>query len=517
MVTATRPNRALYLRAPGFPDLSLDSQEFAALQGASGFGRPPVTARWFDGAGDGSVYRGMRVNRRVIPLPVLIQARDADGLQEGLSALAVRFAPEVGPARLVLDEGPGGAWYTDVVCTSGLDPVYGTDTDGGSWASVLLTLEAGDPYWTRVEPQSVPVTAAGAGRGLLKGDVSLSALRQASGQTTGTVTLANPGDAKAYPVVTITGPGTRAVLESQGLTLVWEGVLLAGQQRVLDHRRGTVVDPARVGDPDGGNRYNEMGPAPKFWPVPPGPTQARAELEGGQPGTLGPTGPVLVRNLHRDPRATTTTAGALWAFSNPTGGVSTQEVVTGATDGPRLPDGKACDSYRRATVTTGGTGSPGPYTEAAVAGAKGSVVVFGMAVRANRDMVATLHTRLYTGATYYSSNVRTVTLKAGEWTRLDSTVVAQDAYDRVRSWLVPSTGSGSGALTGDVYDWTAGMLPEGVAAPVAYVDGYMLDTLSGWYDWEGTPNASASTMRASTMVGRSSIVFDYQPRRWLVV
>lgn len=282
MVTVTR-QRALSLRVEGFPDLGLDSQEFASLQGTKGFGVAPRTNRWFEGAGDGAVYRSARMGRRVVILPVLVQANGVDALEDALSELAARFAPERGLARLLLDEGERGQWFTDVAYAGGLDPEYGKTTNGASWANVTLTLEAGDSFWTRLEPETVRVRAAGAGRGLLRGDTSLTQLRLASGQTMGTVQFENPSDATAYPVTTIYGPATRAVMSSGGLTYVWEGDLAAGERRVFDHRTGAVTDPDdTTGDP---NRYDEMGTAPKFWAVPPGRSEATLMLEGDTPGT----------------------------------------------------------------------------------------------------------------------------------------------------------------------------------------------------------------------------------------
>lgn len=271
--------RALTLRVVGFPDLSLDSQEFASLQGATGLQDPPRTIRWWDGAGDGSVYRSTRINRRVLGLPVLIQGANADELEDRLNQLSSRFDPDAGEGRLLLDEGVDrGQWYLDFIYTGGLGLEYGKSTNGASWAQPTLGLECGQPYWTRLDAVTVPIEAAGAGRGLLKGAVSITSLRQKSGQTLGDVQLVNPGNAKSYPVTTLYGPATGGTFSSGGLTFTWSGVLIAGETRIFDHKAGTLVDAAGV------NRYDELGPAPKFWPVPRGTTQASVQLTGDTPG-----------------------------------------------------------------------------------------------------------------------------------------------------------------------------------------------------------------------------------------
>ena len=281
-VATVQRNRTLTLRATGFPDLPLDSQEFASLQGTTGWAMPPRDVRWFDGAGDGSIPRSVRVKRRPFSIPVLVQAPNADVLEDRLNELASRFDTEQAglEVRFLLDEGTErGLWYLDATFVAGLDITYGTNTNGSGWAQPVLGFEAGNPFWTRLVPESVPIVAAGAGRGLLKGAVSLSALRQASGQTLGTVTFTNPGNARSFPVSTIYGPATGATLTSGGLTIQWAGNLLAGQVRVFDHKAGTVVDG------NGVNRYDETLGAPKFWAVPPGVSQATVQVTGDTPGT----------------------------------------------------------------------------------------------------------------------------------------------------------------------------------------------------------------------------------------
>lgn len=280
-VATVQRNRTLTLRATGFPDLSLDSQEFASLQGTRGFAAPPRDVRWFDGAGHGSTPRSVRIKRRPLTLPVLVQAPNADVLEDRLNALASRFDVEQSglEVRLLLDEGQErGQWYLDATYVDGLDITYGTNTNGSSWAQPVLLFECGQPFWTRLVPESVPIVAAGAGRGLLKGNVSLTALRQASGQTLGTVTFSNPGNARSYPVTTIHGPATGATLTAGPLTIQWAGNLLVGQRRIFDHKAGTVVDG------NGVNRYDETLGAPKFWAVPPGTSQATVQLTGDTPG-----------------------------------------------------------------------------------------------------------------------------------------------------------------------------------------------------------------------------------------
>ena len=103
---------------------------------------------------------------------------------------------------------------------------------------------------------------------------NLSRLNLSPSQLTGTLVLENPGDADAYPVWEVRGPGTnfRAV-SPDGDVLAWNGTLTAGQTISIDTERGTVVDQT------GANRYAELGPAPRMWTIPPGLTYASVQWE----------------------------------------------------------------------------------------------------------------------------------------------------------------------------------------------------------------------------------------------
>jgi hypothetical protein len=239
-----------------------------ALTGVTGLGLPLVSAQWIEGAGDGAIYRGRRVLPRVIDLPLLVQGRHRMHLKQLLDRLVVMLA---GPCVLRLVEDDGTDWSTVVVRVGGGDYVYGTDTTGLTELSTVITVRAGDPFWTYSRTSRKTINNSGAGRSLLKG---LATMRVASSQAIGTITLENIGTAPAYPVWDVRGPGRdfKAVAPT-GERLHWTGTLTAGQSLTVDTRAGTVVDHT------GANRYAQLAPAPRFWTVPPGTSTATASME----------------------------------------------------------------------------------------------------------------------------------------------------------------------------------------------------------------------------------------------
>jgi hypothetical protein len=239
---------------------------FQAKSGVTGLGLPPVSVQWLEGAGDGAVFRGTRVQTRDIDLPLDILALDRADLQDKLSRLALMLA---GGCSLVLDDN-GVRWSTEVHRVGGGEYTYGEDTVGANEFQTILTLRAGDPYFTSSQQQVRTVSGAVAGTPFLS---SLVSMQVAPSQAIGSIDLSNSGDVAAYPVWEVRGPGDHFVATSpSGETLKWNGTLTAGQKLIVDARKGTVQDGT------GANRYDLLDTAPRFWTVQPGESTATASL-----------------------------------------------------------------------------------------------------------------------------------------------------------------------------------------------------------------------------------------------
>ncbi|MFJ6893594.1 phage distal tail protein [Streptomyces hokutonensis] len=240
---------------------------FQAKSGVTGLGLPPVSVQWLEGAGDGAIFRGTRVQTRDIDVPLDILALDRADLQDKLSRLALMLA---GGCFLVLDNGNGVQWSTEVHRVGGGEYTYGEDTIGTNEFQTVLTLRAGDPYFTSSQQQVRTISGAVAGTAFLS---NLVTMQVAPSQAIGSIDLSNSGDVAAYPVWEVRGPGDHFVATSpSGETLKWNGTLTAGQKLIVDTRKGTVKDGT------GANRYDLLDTAPRFWTVQPGESTATASL-----------------------------------------------------------------------------------------------------------------------------------------------------------------------------------------------------------------------------------------------
>ncbi|MEU8133233.1 phage tail family protein [Streptodolium elevatio] len=241
---------------------------FQAKAGVTGFGLPPVSVQWLEGAGDGASFRRRRVLPRDIDIPIEILARDRPHLQALTSRLALALA---GRCTLILLDDDSTRWETEVHRVGGGEVVYGYDTTGERELDTVITLRAGDPYWTAAESQIRSVASATATTSWLS---SMATLPVAPSQAIGDIQLSNTGDAVAYPIWEIVGPGSNfEAISPDGERLAWGGILGADERLTIDTRKGTVVDHL------GANRYAELDTAPRFWTVKPGLSTATAQLE----------------------------------------------------------------------------------------------------------------------------------------------------------------------------------------------------------------------------------------------
>lgn len=250
-----------------------------ALKGITGFGLPPQTNRWFEGAGNGATYRGSRVLPRPIFIPILTKATNRANLDALLSQVAQALRPNgTDMARLNYKDGNGQTWFVNVVREEGGDYVRDKTFNRQKYLHTTLTLKAGDPFWTREATNHFSLQQDDSGRGLLP---YLANLEVSSGQVFGNLTPENSGDAPAWPVWTIEGPLTGLTLTgANGEVISWSGTMIAGEKRIIDARKGTIVDE------NGVNKYSELGTAPQFWSIPSVSSPIQIETTGAGTATI---------------------------------------------------------------------------------------------------------------------------------------------------------------------------------------------------------------------------------------
>ncbi|QZD98139.1 minor tail protein [Microbacterium phage Blett] len=271
--------RLFKIESPG-GSMMLDGSTGVQMRlGVRGMGMPPVALQWFDGAGEGSSFRGGKVLARTLDLPLKITGRNRNEVLDAYSTLAkIMRLPYEPTLTATFDD---DRYRLAVVRTGGGDFDMSVDSDGKTVLLTTITVQAGRPYWESIDSEGRNIEPAGVGLGLLGPGQSLVQLILGSIDGFGSVTFSNTGDVEAWPTWTIFAPFSGfALVRADGLALEWVGASTkASGFIIVDSLNGTVVDET------GANRYGELKPAPKFFSIQPGTSQASVVLSNAASGS----------------------------------------------------------------------------------------------------------------------------------------------------------------------------------------------------------------------------------------
>jgi hypothetical protein len=379
---------------------------------------------------------------------------------------------------------------TKVVRVGGGDFATGTDTDGKTFLRSVVTLRAGSPFWESSETAQVDYPLA---RNLTT-DPDFA-----------TYTVTNPGAAEAFPVWEITGPTLGFTLSSpSGESLAFLDFIGKGKKIIVDSRAGTVVDET------GTNRYESLGPAPRFFALPPGPTTFRLAADQTSAAFAGQN-TAGRRNLIVSPdgrSSTGWTLGTNWALS---GGVL-QRPATSAVTGT-VPTSL---SYAVSGLTVGQpyklsadvTSAPQATQEAAFR----ALSNFGSVV-ARSYSNALMRITCGPGTPTEIQREEGTDVRRMEWTFVARATTALLEFVPDRQYGYSATGAfighASGAMSVDnVY----------VGLPGAPFTGDTPATGQFLYSWAGAAGASQSIeANRETDVAGSNARLTFTPRDWMVV
>lgn len=236
----------------------------------------------------------------------------------------------------------------------------------------------------------------------------------------------------------------------------------------------------------------------------------------------------LRRNLILHPRAT---SAARWAAVAGTGGVTTETMVSGAADGPTLPDGTKATTYARYTWTTantGGTPAAGPADDASALGTyfQGDPVATVMYARCSVPIPNpwnALTVRLPNSSVSTQSSPWGTAIPANTWTLVDRAWVLPAMSGGVASYVTPRLNlNGQIMPLNSTLDVTCALLE--LADDVGpYFDGNTLPGDGFHYWWTAGTFFSPSIQTIGPpltfpYVAQSTDVPHYDPQtgRWIV-
>lgn len=228
---------------------------------------------------DGRRTRQVRRDSTTVELALEVSGANASAVQQRLDLLRRWTDPTRGEVRYRLRREDGEE--RDLWCrmVAGLD--YGYRRGYVVFQDVDLTLEAlDDPYFYDTDPIAATYTA-GAPVGFFT-DPFLP-VRLVSSVVLATPIVVNSGTARAWPVWTVTGPGTNPIIRNltTGKTIAFSYSLGAGQTIIVDTRpvarRGSGVLQVRSGFGD--NLWSTMT-SRQLFPLEVGSNQLQLEMGG---------------------------------------------------------------------------------------------------------------------------------------------------------------------------------------------------------------------------------------------
>jgi hypothetical protein len=224
--------------------------------------------------------RAVRHDVRTFMLTLWITAADGPSLRLAMRDLVTKMDPHRGPGAIVFTTPVGDLRQITCSYASGLEVGEKLGESSGPTVQIAaVTFRAHDPYWADVADTSAVFTT-----GALPNFFPFFPLRLSSSQVVVDTTIDNLGDLDAWPLITITGPGSviNAANLTTGLYLDFgTGSIGTGQSVIIDTRPGakTVVMQ------DGLNVFAALSATSALWSLVPGNNAIRLTMSGADPIT----------------------------------------------------------------------------------------------------------------------------------------------------------------------------------------------------------------------------------------
>lgn len=203
----------------------------------------------------GAYVKATKTAVRTVDVPVVIKDSTEAGLRTRIRDLASALNANKGVGTLRAVDTAGVE--RDLYCRymSGL----GAGTERPGSLETVLTFRASDPYW--YSHTAIEVTVSTGATTAVWFPIFPLLLNNSA--IYGTATVVNPGDEIAWPIWTITGPGSDPELENitTGKILTLDVTLVAGEEIEIDTRPGYKT----ITKSDGTNLMGLMSDASSLW------------------------------------------------------------------------------------------------------------------------------------------------------------------------------------------------------------------------------------------------------------
>ncbi|MGW3305879.1 phage distal tail protein [Streptomyces sp. NPDC001073] len=221
---------------------------------------------------DGNALRGLRAQPREIFLPLAFFDLDRSGFMTRKRSFMRTLNPYLGLGTLTLSESDGTFRTIEAYYVSGAEGDFGLDTSGLHWQTVGLTFSCPSPYWLG-EAVHKEYEAGATGNFF-----PVLPLVVRDSQVLGETVIDNPGDATSFPVWTIHGPATSAVISNNTTGLSFSVTASLGSSDVLVVDTRERVQTAVLNGTD--NWWPNLANDSDLWGLEPGENDVSLTLLG---------------------------------------------------------------------------------------------------------------------------------------------------------------------------------------------------------------------------------------------
>lgn len=284
---APRPPKRIVWTDPGGEDWHLSTEAYSSLAGRAGFGlveREVIQDRMPSGA---AMLHAIRDTPRVLSVPLLIRGSTPDEYLQRYRGLQGAFRHRRGgedvPGRVTVALPDGSRRSIAAYYNGGLGAEEQIDDLIAGYAFFPnLEFVALDPYW---EGADIQIEWAQAETGAF---FPILPVNLASSQVLGDTTADNPGDADAYPVWEVNGPGTPTVANvTTGRQWAFTQSIPTGTTVTVDTRPPEIAPEtgltATAGD--GTDWFEHFADYPELWALEPGTNELSLEVVGADANT----------------------------------------------------------------------------------------------------------------------------------------------------------------------------------------------------------------------------------------
>lgn len=258
---------------------ALDGSEgVLVLVGRTGLFMPPMALIEDDRpSGDGSIIRTVQRKSRDIELPIIVQTPSYDETMDLIASLAGWFDPTRGDGTLRMTRASGRQRELLARYREGLEGSDELNAMVETWARAVLVIRAAT-LWQDASDTVVDMVIGSN----IPTFFPILPLRLTASTVLANIGISNLGDAEAYPVWTITGPGDSIVLENvtTGKKIALDLVLSASEVLTIDTRPGPLRDGLAIRDQDGSSRFSALTGDSSLWTLPRGTSQLSVQMAG---------------------------------------------------------------------------------------------------------------------------------------------------------------------------------------------------------------------------------------------